>query len=216
MRLLLAFLAAVLWGSSAAASDLSAEVGGVSDYRFRGISLSGGHAAVQGSVTIEHGSGIYAQLWGSTLGHGADTEVDLTAGYDAQLLDELDIDLSGTWYAYPTGSDGSYFETTAVTTYSLGAGSAKLGMSYVPPQGSTRSNTYVFTEASYAVPKSPLSLTVSFGYERGAFDEVERGGKWDWSAGGEVALKPARLRLTYVGSNADAGDAIVAAGFVNF
>ena len=218
MKLLLFALPALLWAWSAAAADLSADIGIVSDYRFRGLSLSHGNPAVQGSVTIEHPSGLYGQMWGSTLGHRSDTEVDLTAGYDRTLSGELDIDVSATWYAYPSGSDADYIETTAVATYAKGPASAKFGVSYAPPQGDTRANVYAFSQASFEVPRTSLSLTASLGYERGWFDEVEHGGKWDWSAGAEIALKPAKLCFTYVGSNADVGGrhALVAAAFVSF
>ena len=68
------------------------------------------------------------------------------------------------------------------------------------------------------MPKSPVSLKAGFGYERGWFDEVEHGGKRDWTLGGEVELKPARLGLAYVGSNADGGDrhALVASLFLGW
>ena len=217
MRHILLALPALLWASSAAAADLSADAGIVSDYRFRGLPLSLNHPALQGSVTVEQ-SGFYGQLWGSTLGHGSDVEVDLSGGYDADLSDHLDLDVSANLYTYPTTHDASYVETTAIATYSRGPASAKLGLSYVPPQGSTRANTSVFTQASYEVPKSPVSLTASLGYERGWFDEVEHGGKWDWSLGTEVALKPTRLCLTYIGSNADLSNrhALIVAAFLNF
>lgn len=216
MRHILLALPALLWASSSVAADLSADAGVVSDYRFRGLSLSRNHPALQGSVTVEQ-SGFYGQLWGSTLGHGSDAEVDLSGGYDAELSHHLDLDVSANLYTYPTTRDASYVETTAIATYSRGPASAKLGLSYVLPQGSTHANTYVFTQASYNVPKSPVSLTASLGYERGGFDEVEHGGKWDWSAGTEVALKSARLCLTYVGSNADLSSrhAIIVAAFLN-
>lgn len=217
MRYVLLALPALLWASSAAAVDLSADAGVVSDYRFRGLSLSRDHPALQGSVTVEQ-SGFYGQLWGSTLGNGSDVEVDLSGGYDAELSDHLDLDLSANLYTYPTTHDASYVETTAIATYSRGPVSAKLGLSYVPLQGSTHANTYIFTQASYDVPKSLVSLNAALGYERGWFDEVEHGGKWDWSLGTEVALKPAKLCLTYVGSNADLRDrhAVIAAAFLNF
>src|SRR5687767_6006170 len=67
-----------------AALDLSAEVGIVSDYRFRGISLSGRDPAVQGGVMIEHQSGAYAGIWASSLDKddaGASTELNVYAGY---------------------------------------------------------------------------------------------------------------------------------------
>lgn len=219
MRLIMAALAASFWATSAAASvEWSADAGIVSDYRFRGLSLSRGHPALQGSVTAEDSSGFYGQLWGSTLGHGSDAEVDLTGGYDAQLSEQVDVDFSANWYTYPTTGDSNYVETSAVVTYSRGPALAKFGISYVPPQGSTHANKYLFSQASYDVPKSPVSLTASLGYERGWFDEVEHGAKWDWSFGAEVAAKPAKFCVTYVESNADLSDrrALVVAAFLSF
>lgn len=218
MRALLIALPALAWASSAAAAtEWSADAGIVSDYRFRGLSLSRGNPAVQASVIVEH-SGLYGSVWASTLGHGSDAEVDLSGGYDAKLSDAIDLDLSANLYTYPTTHDPNYVETTMVATYARGGQSVKVGVSYVPAQGSIPTNSYVFTQASFDVPKSPVSLTASLGYERGAFDEVERGGKWDWSVGAEIALQPAKLCLTYVGSDAEVRDrhALVAAAFVSF
>ena len=45
--------------------DLS--LGAVSDYRFRGISLSNKDPAFQPSVTVTHKSGAYASVWGSNI-----------------------------------------------------------------------------------------------------------------------------------------------------
>ena len=68
----------------AMAIDLSAEVGLVSEFRYRGYSLSDGNPAVQGSLTLEHDSGAYGSIWSSTIeesGFDADVEIDLTGGY---------------------------------------------------------------------------------------------------------------------------------------
>jgi uncharacterized protein (TIGR02001 family) len=227
MRLLCAGLIAMIWASSAAAAGVSGDAGVVSDYRYRGVSLSDGRPAVQGSLTIEHGSGLYAELWGSTLGDGnpANSEGDLTAGYGADLSDHVSIDLSGSWYLYPKSGDDNYAEATALVTATHGNASASAGVSYIPRQRATRDetgqshdNVYLFGTAGLAVPKTPLTLKAGLGYERGAFDEVARGGKWDWTIGGEVELKPARFGLAYVGSNADGGGrhALVATAFLSW
>jgi uncharacterized protein (TIGR02001 family) len=218
MRAVLIALPALLWASSAAAADFSADVGVVSDYRFRGIDLSRGRPALQASVTVQDSSGLYGQVWSSTLGHGSDAELDFTGGYDAEIPNGLSLDASANLYTYPSGSDMNYVELTSAATFTRGPASAKLEISYVPPQGRIRANTYVSTEASYDIPKTPVSLTASLGYERGWFDEVEHGGKWDWSIGAEVAAKPAKLCLTYVGSTANDDDrhTVVAAAFLNF
>jgi uncharacterized protein (TIGR02001 family) len=210
-RIIAAAAAALLWAASAAAADLSGEAGVVSDYRYRGVSLSNGNPALQASVTLEHNSGLYATAWGSTLDHGTQTEVDFTGGYSKDLSKGFSLDVSSTYYSYPSQGSDNYFETTALATMTREGAEASLGYSFVPGQRATRDgngrrhrNGYAFAKGSYEVPKTPLSLNTSVGYERGWFDEVERGGKWDWSVGAEVKLKPARIGLAYVGSNADA------------
>jgi len=219
MRAFLIALPMLMWASSAAAkAERSADVGVVSDYRFRGIDLSRGRPALQASISVEDSLGFYGQIWSSTLGHGSGTELDFSGGYDAEISDQLSLDASANLYTYPSGSDPNYVELTGSATFTRGPASAKLEMSYVPPQGRTHGNTYVSTEASYEIPKSPVSLTATLGYERGWFDEVEHGGKLDWSLGAEIPIKPAKFCLTYVGSNADVSDghALVAAAFVSF
>ena len=200
----------------------------VSDYRYRGVSLSHGRPAVQGSVTLEHDSGLYAEVWASTLerpGDPTDSEVDFTAGFSNDLSAAFNLDLSGTFFAYPSAGSDNYFEATGVATATRGAGSASIGFSYIPPQratrdegGSAHSNGYLFGMLGYAVAKTPLTLKAGIGYERGAFDEVEHGGKWDWTLGCEAEFKPAKLGLAYVGSNADGGErhALVASAFLSW
>ena len=218
-------MVAALIACPAAAQSVSGEAGLVSDYRYRGVSLSRGHPAAQASLTFEHDSGLYANAWGSTLGHGSETEIDLTAGYEAEVSKVIGVDLFATYYAYPTDGGANYAEATAVMKATRGPASASLGISYAPPQRGTRDesghahgDSYVFGAAEYAVPKSPVTLKAGFGYERGWFDEVEHGGKWDWTVGGEVEVEPARLGLAYVGSNADGGDrhALVASLFLEW
>ena len=228
MRFLCAALPALLWASSAAAADISGEFGVVNDYRYRGVSLSDGRPAVQGTLSIEHDSGLYAELWASTLEHPGDptdSEVDVTAGYSKDLSEHVGIDLSGTFFAYPSAGADNYFEATALITAKHSNASVSAGMSYIPRQRATRDdgggdhdNIYLFGTAEYALPKTPLTLKSGLGYERGAFDEVDRGGKWDWTLGAEVEVKPAKLGLAYVGSNADGGDrhALVASAFLEW
>ena len=228
MRLACAALYALAWASSAPAADISGAVGVVSDYRYRGVTLSHGRPAVQGSVTIEHDSGLYAELWASTLarpGDPTDSEVDFTAGYSNDLSAAFNLDLSGTFFAYPSAGSDNYFEATAAATATRGAASANIGFSYIPPQRATRDdggsalgNAYVFGTLDYAAAKTPLTLKAGVGYERGAFDEVEHGGKWDWTLGCEAAFEPAKFGLAYVGSNADGGDrhALVASAFLSW
>jgi uncharacterized protein (TIGR02001 family) len=223
MRALCLALAASLWASPAAAVDVSGEVGLVSDYRYRGVTLSRGRPAVQGSLTLEDDSGIYAEIWTSTLEHPGDptdSEVDFTVGYSKELTETFNVDLSATFFAYPSSGADNYFEGTALATATRGDASGSLGVSYIPGQLATdgADNWYLFGTLDYAIPKTPLTLKSGLGYERGAFDEVEHGGKVDWSLGVEAEFTPVTLGLAYVGSNADGGDrhAMVASALVSW
>jgi uncharacterized protein (TIGR02001 family) len=228
VRLFNAVPAALLWASPAVAADVSGEVGAVSDYRYRGVSLSHGLPAVQGSVTVEHASGLYGEVWASTLerpGDPTDSEADFTAGFSKDLAAALNVDLSGTFFAYPSAGSDNYFEATALATATRGAASGSIGFSYIPRQRATRDdngashdNAYLSGALDYKIAKTPVTLKSGIGYERGAFDEVARGGKWDWTLGAEAEFKRARLGLAYVGSNADGGDrhALVASAFLSW
>lgn len=228
MRLTCGALVASLWASSAAAADVSGEFGVVSDYRYRGVTLSRGRPAIQASVTIEDNSGLYAEAWASTLerpGDPTDSEIDFTAGYSKDLSETINVDLSGTFFAYPSAGSNNYAEATALITATHGAASGALGLSYIPRQratrddsGAGRDNAYLFGTLDFAIPKTPVTLKSGIGYERGAFDKVEHGGKWDWTLGAEAEFRPVKIGLAYVGSNADGGDrhALVASAFLSW
>lgn len=208
----------------AIAADLSAEVGLVSDYRYRGFSLSGGKPVAQASVTIEHESGAYAFIWTSTIDDGetdGNVELDLVGGYAFDLDERLSLDLSLTYYLYPSDSDSNYLEATAILERESGPTTLKAGFSLAPKQHGTRDewggkhrNSYLFAGASHRLEQLPVTISAEIGHERGLFDEVEGGGKWDWCLGAGVALEPFRLGLNYSGSDAG-GDALVASFFVD-
>lgn len=65
--------------------------------------------------------------------------------------------------------------------------------------GGDRGNSYFFGEVSYEISGAPVTLTARLGYERGFFDEVEGGGKWDWSVGGEWTVGKVSIGIGYAG-----------------
>lgn len=208
----------------ALAVDVSAELGAVSDYRYRGYSLSDGKPAAQASIAVEHESGAYASAWASTIEEpefDSDVEIDLTGGYALEVGGSLSLDLSATYYVYPSESGSNYAEATVAIERSKGPATLRAGYSFVPGQrgtrdddGQKRRNSYLFAGVSYELPKLPLTLSAEIGHERGFFDEVENGGKWDWCLSGSFALEKFRLGLAYSGT--DVGrDAVVASLFVD-
>jgi len=224
---LMAIVALAAFPAQAIAADVSGSIMLVSDYRYRGISLSDNQPALQASLDVEHESGLYAGLWASTIkepGRNLATEIDFEAGYEVELTDHLGLDFMAAYSAYPSDADANYIEGTAKLTLNRGIVEAAVGASLIPRQGATEDelgrrhpNRYFFGEVSVDLPGAPIKVTAETGYERGFFDEVEDGGKWDWSAGLEFDLKPVRAGVTYVGSNAPGNDdCLVASLSVDF
>ena len=202
------------------AADVSAELGLVSDYRFRGLSLSDGKPALQLDIMLEHDNGAYAELWASSIGEAGShpmLELEAAAGYSLDVTKHVSLDVAGTYYIYPGDPDANYGELAATLEFAHGASTLALGAAFAPAQQGTRSafgeaeqNLYLSATASRELTNAPVILSLSLGYERGAFDETSDGGKWDWSAGADLALDHARIGLSYCGSNAG-DDALVAA-----
>jgi uncharacterized protein (TIGR02001 family) len=105
-------VAAALFAGNAYSSDFSLDgsLALTSDYRFRGISQSNDDAAIQGSINLNHVSGLHAGVWGSSIdfnkvdNEDATLELDYTAGYTFAVSD-VAVDVGYIYYTYP--NDGS-------------------------------------------------------------------------------------------------------------
>ena len=190
-----------------AGPKLSFEIEAVSDYRFRGISLSGGEPAFQAEVLLELDSGIFVSLWGSTL-TGTEVELQLTTGYAGKLFEQLDIEAGINYYAYPSDSSQNYFEASAAFSRKLGSLTPKIGIEYAPTQahlrdqtGSKRDNLYAYAALELALAGTPITLSGQMGYETGVFDTRSDGGKWDWQVAATAETKWVNLGLFYIDSN---------------
>jgi uncharacterized protein (TIGR02001 family) len=91
-------VAAGMLASPSAFAGMTGNVGAFSEYMFRGIAQTGG-AAVQGGLDYSHDSGLYLGTWGSNIGFGGGTEVDLYGGY-ATKIGEIGLDIGGIYYWY--------------------------------------------------------------------------------------------------------------------
>lgn len=206
---------------------LSGELALVSDYRFRGISLSDEDVAVQPRLTLSHESGLYLYAWGSNIletAGGADVELDLGAGYATELAGGVAIDAGVVWYLYPGDSAADYFEGYASVSLTRGAITPIVGVAYAPSQDAlgNEDNFYVYGGFEAAIPDTDLTLSATLGYETGAFDAKEDGGKLDWQIGASYAIGPATLSISYVDTDTtlvgggsgtrDLADAAVVAG----
>jgi uncharacterized protein (TIGR02001 family) len=184
----------------------------VTDYRFRGIGLSGGDAAIQGSINVNHSSGLYAGVWGSSLEDSAvygHTELDFYAGWTGAIANGLTADVGLLYYVYPNGTvgDANVFEPYASLSTTIGPASAKFGVAYAWKQDSLGGddNLYLFTDLGVGIPNTPVSLSAHVGYTDGALSPnlltlTSTDGGWDYSVGGTFAInKNLSIGVSYVG-----------------
>jgi len=165
-----------------------------SDYRFRGVSQSDRHMAVQGGITVSHASGLYAGVWGSNLAGwgtfgGANMELDLIGGYKAKLADNATLDVGLTWYMYPGGADKTDFaEPYVKLTGTTGPATLTAGAAYAPQQqaigkwyatgadaaagvytspGDKDDNLYLWGDGALALAGTPITAKAHVGHSWG-------------------------------------------------
>lgn len=104
---------------------LSYNIGGTTDYRYRGISQSAKNPAIQGGADFAAKSGIYAGAWGSNINWIKDSgaglkgpvEIDLYGGYKADISKAVSYDVGALQYWYA----GNNLNPNANTTELYGA-----------------------------------------------------------------------------------------------
>jgi uncharacterized protein (TIGR02001 family) len=215
-------LAATVLAASPALADatdppgavtLSGNVQVVSDYRFRGISRSGGDFAVQGRLDVDHASGVYAGVWASSMNDApfqGDAEVNLYGGWSGEIGSGIRADAGLRYYLFPDadGGDTDFFEPYASLTATLGPASARLGVAYAWDQSALGGddNLYVYTDLDAGIPNTPVSVAAHLGYSDGALSPERRtgagsGGGFDWSLGASYALtRNLAVGASYVGA----------------
>jgi uncharacterized protein (TIGR02001 family) len=93
--------------------EVTFNVGGVSDYRYRGISQSRLKPALQGGADyVNNPTGFYAGTWLSTIkwtkdaGGGGDVEMDIYAGKRGEIAKDMSYDIGVLSYVYPSNGLG--------------------------------------------------------------------------------------------------------------
>jgi uncharacterized protein (TIGR02001 family) len=193
----------------------------VTDYRFRGVSLSAGDPAIQGGLTLTHDSGLYVGAWSSSLAQTpvyGNQELDLFAGWSGEVASGLTLDAGLLYYVYPSGhvGDGNYWEPYASLSGSLGPAKLKVGVAYDWKQkglldnaGRRDDNLYIYSNLDVGVPGTPLTVSGHLGYTDGVLSPCyycaatrtfnDRTG-WDWSIGASaMVLGHLSLGVSYVG-----------------
>lgn len=203
----------------------------VSDYRFRGVTQSNEDFAIQGSVTVTHSSGLYAGFWGSS--NAGNGEIDVIGGFSHEIAGGITGDIGLTYYLYPNrclgGTSGCGFTNGAVASNELaepyvslsttvGPIWGKVGFAWAPKQdyftsfddGKRYDNTYLWADASVAVPNTPIKLTGHVGwtsnhYLRSVLFDAPSGNSRadviDFGAGASVSYKQLTFGLNFVSTD---------------
>ena len=193
---------------------ITGNVAFVTDYRFRGLSLSGGDMAVQGAININHSSGFYVGAWGSNLEQDAsdiygNMELDVYGGWTGEIAKGVTADVGLLYYVYPSGSfgDGNVFEPYASLSTTFGPATAKVGMTYAWKQDSLGGddNLYLYTDLGVGIPNTPVTLSGHLGYTSGALSPnlltfKSTDGGFDYSVGATANVtKNLSVGVSYVG-----------------
>ena len=195
--------------------DLSGSVTALSDYRFRGVSRSDEDPAVQATLTLSHDSGLYAGVTTTTL-KGLDSfrlrdpafqdlgdvELDLYAGYGADLGRGFSLDAGLLYYLFAGGNGPTdYVEPYASLSYLIGPVDFTAGAKYAPSQDAIGDEDmlYLFGQVDATIPFSRWRFSGLVGHQ----DWGRFGDYWTWSLGTEYRLPLGRgtdatLGLRYV------------------
>ncbi len=177
------------------------------DYIFRGYTQTDGEPAIQGSIGVNHESGLSASLWGSNVdfndGDEASIEIDGTVSYTHSIDDKTAFSVGGVYYAYPGADsdlDYDYFEGYAGLAHSFDQfGDYSLQLYYSPEFfAETGEAVYVTGTTSIPTPVENLKFAGSVGYQW--IDDNEKYGApdyADWSAGLNYTYNKVTLGLKY-------------------
>ena len=193
--------------------SVSGNVALVTDYRFRGVSLSAGDPAIQGGIDVGLPAGFYVGTWASSIDGGdvyGEMELDLYGGYRKEVMSGVTADVGLLYYAYPTNTDGAgpadYFEPYASISGQIGPLNAKAGIAYAWHQDSLGGddNIYAYTNFDAGIPTTPLTVTAHLGYTDGVLappflaGTADRTG-FDYSVGASATVLGLGVGISYVG-----------------
>lgn len=214
--------------------SISGNAAVVSEYRFRGVGLSGGDIAIQGGIDVGHSSGFYVGTWGSSIDGGVygSTELDIYGGWSGEVTSGVTADVGVLYYAYPNGTPGAdvdVLEFYGSLAFALGPAETTLGVAYAPDQDglADNDNLYVYGDVAVGIPGTPVTINGHLGYTDGELappflaGSLDKSG-FDWSLGASFAItENLSVSASYIGVEGPSvknvtDDAVVATLSVSF
>lgn len=215
----LAAAAALAAAGTANAGEFSSTITAVSDYDFRGFSQSKKDPALQASLDYGFDNGFAIGAWASNIDFepvDGDIELDLYAGYSADISDNVSWNVGAVYYLYP-GSDtrtisdgegtiqiddiGEYWEAYV----GIDVGPVSLKQWYADNlYDIDESALYTEANATFPIGETGFSVLAHVGYSWGdAWDDDVLGGElFDYSIGVGYDFEKFSLALKYTGTDA--------------
>ncbi len=203
--------AGLLCAAATANAEVSGTVTAVSDYDFRGVSLSAKDPALQASIDYAHDSGFYAGAWASNIDYGSsidgDIELDLYLGFAGETEGGMGWDVGLVWYTYPDSS--ASLTASSISDYP----ELYAGMTFGPVEiKQWFTNDYsgtdldaLYTEMNYGFElPADFGLNLHLGYNYGdAFDGFEY---FDFAVGVSKSVGHFDMELRFTGTELDEDD----------
>lgn len=164
-------------GATASASpvEMSANVGFVSDYIFRGITQSDENVALQGgfdaALPVSSATKLYLGVWGSNVDFNDDDEAsietDIYGGVN-HTMGQWNFDGSLIWYGYPSADDSlnyDYWEAQGKVAYSFPFMTATGSINYSPDYWAGSDDAFYYKlDLSAPLPQN-FSVGAYIGYQ---------------------------------------------------
>jgi len=184
--------------------SLDGYVGVSTDYRDRGISLSGRDPSVSASLGLFHKSGLYggvdAALIGADFGSNQKTEFYIGYAIDkGDYIYDFSVELEG----FHTNESNYYSEFKASVSRDFGLAFIRGGLAYAP-EGRWNlpgvDSVYGYADLEVPVPSMPdLTLVTHVGYDV----RDGRSNLWNWSVGVSAFINNFEVTLGYEDSSLD-------------
>ena len=194
--------------------SFSANLGVVSDYRFRGLMQTNGKPAIQGGFDINHSSGFYIGNWNSSISWLSDSdpdvssnvEMDFYAGYVHTIAEDFTLDVGLLHYYYPGRYPDGFNDPDTTEAYiglTYGPVSFKYSHSLTDLFGAPDSKNSQYYDLGLALPTGiwDLNLNAHVGHQK--IRNASDANYTDWSLGLSRDFGNFTISLTYYDTNAD-------------
>lgn len=175
----------------------------LSDYRWRGASMTDERPAIQAGFDVAHDSGFWAWAGGGNVADDyGGTELGIALGW-AGAAAGFDWSLGAEQTAYPANHALDYYQATAEIGRSFEAVTVSAGLEYAPAQASLSEDDRYFWIGGAVEAARNVTARARIGKNSGAFASAN--GAVDYEAGVTVALAGVDIDIAHVGADAADG-----------